>query len=58
MSKTFRVRDPDQPMLLQEWLAAGHLVYFQSDIVEWLDLSAIMAAPPCAWPPWSRSLAM
>ena len=47
MSKTFRAYDPDQPLLLpaslQEWLPADHLVYFLSDVVERLDLSAITA---------------
>jgi transposase len=47
MSKTFRPYDPDQiflmPASLQEWLPKGHLGYFISDIVDHLDLSAIMS---------------
>lgn len=46
MSKTFRPYDPDQiflmPASLQEWLPKGHLTYFISDVVDYLDLSAIM----------------
>lgn len=47
MSKTFRRYEPDQmllmPVALQEWLPADHLVYFLSDLVEQLDLTAIRA---------------
>ena len=47
MSKTYRAYHPDQPLLLpaslQEWLPADHLVYFLSDLVDQLDLSAIRA---------------
>ena len=46
MSKTFRPYDPDQiflmPASLQDWLPKGHLAYFVSDVVDHLDLSAIM----------------
>jgi transposase len=46
MSKTFRPYDPDQmflmPVSMREWLPAGHLAYFVSDIVDELDLSAII----------------
>lgn len=46
MSKVFRPYEPEQMMLmpvaLQEWLPADHLAYFVSDVVEHLDLSAIM----------------
>jgi transposase len=46
MSKVFRPYDPDQPFLLpvsmREWLPASHLAYFISDVVDYLDLSAIM----------------
>jgi transposase len=48
MAKTFRPYDPDQllvlPPSLREWLPEDHLVYFVSDLVEQLDLSAIYAA--------------
>jgi transposase len=46
MSKTFRAYDPDQiflmPASMREWLPDGHLAYFVSDVVDQLDLSAIM----------------
>jgi len=46
MSKTFRPYDPGQiflmPASLQEWLPKGHLGYFISDVVDYLDLSSIM----------------
>jgi transposase len=46
MSKTFRPYDPDQeflmPASMREWLSEGHLAYFVSDVVDHLDLSAIM----------------
>jgi len=46
MSKVFRPYDPEQmlfmPSSLQEWLPKDHLAYFISDVVEHLDLSAIM----------------
>ena len=47
MSKTFRPYDPEQlflmPAALSDWLPKGHLAYFISDVVEHLDLSAIMS---------------
>ena len=47
MSKTFRPYDPEQaflmPASLQDWLPKGHLAYFISDVVDHLDLSAIMS---------------
>jgi len=47
MSKTFRRYDPDQiylmPASLQDWLPKGHLAYLISDVVEHLDLGAIMS---------------
>ena len=47
MSKTFRPYEPDQiflmPTSMRDWLPADHLAYFISDVVEQLDLSAIMA---------------
>ena len=46
MSKAFRPYEPEQmllmPVALQEWLPSGHLAYFVSDVVDHLDLSAIM----------------
>lgn len=45
MTKTYRSYVPEQSLLLpsnlRDWLPAEHLVYFVSDIVEELDLSAI-----------------
>jgi len=45
MSKTFRPYEPGQmflmPASLQDWLPRDHLVYFISDVVDHLDLSAI-----------------
>ena len=45
--RTFRPYEPEQPFLLpptlQEWLPAGHLAYFISDLVEALDLTAILS---------------
>ena len=46
MSKTFRAYEPDQdflmPASMRTWLPTDHLTYFISDIVDQLDLSAIM----------------
>ncbi len=46
VSKTFRPYDPNQvflmPASLQDWLPKGHLAYFISDVVDHLDLGAIM----------------
>jgi len=47
MSKVFRPYEPEQMLLmpasLQEWLPSNHLAYFISDVVDHLDLSAIMS---------------
>ncbi len=47
MSKIFRPYDPEQiflmPAALSDWLPKEHLAYFISDIVDHLDLSAIMS---------------
>ncbi len=47
MSKTFRPYDPEQiflmPASLQDWLPKGHLAHFISDVVDHLDLSAVMS---------------
>jgi transposase len=46
VTKTFRQYEPDQmlllPVSLREWLPEEHLAYFISDVVDHLDLSAIM----------------
>jgi len=46
MSKVFRPYEPEQmllmPAVLQEWLPSNHLAYFISDVVDHLDISAIM----------------
>ena len=46
MSKVFRPYEPEQMLLmpasLQDWLPSDHLAYFISDVVDHLDLSAIM----------------
>ena len=48
MDKTFREYDLDQEFLLppnlRDWLPEGHLALFISDVVEGLDLSAILEA--------------
>jgi transposase len=48
MNKTFRPYDLDQRLLLppdlRDWLPEGHLALFISDVVEELDLSAIVQA--------------
>ena len=45
MAKTYRPYLPEQDFLLppspREWLPEGHLVYFVSDLIDQLDLSAI-----------------
>src|ERR1700693_4642134 len=45
MAKTYRPYVPEQDLLLppslRDWLPEGHLVYFVSDLVDQLDLSAI-----------------
>src|SRR6266581_4982880 len=47
MPKSYRAYLPEQDLLLppslREWLAEEHLVYFVSDVVDPLDLSAIHA---------------
>ena len=47
MAKTFRPYEPDQIYLFppspRDWLAEDHLVFFLSDVVDTLDLSAIYA---------------
>ena len=45
MGKTYRSYQPEQTLLLppsvSDWLPEDHLVYFVSDLVDQLDLSAI-----------------
>ena len=45
MAKTYRPYVPEQDLLLppslREWLPEDHLVYFVSDLIDQLDLSAI-----------------
>ncbi len=47
MAKGYRAYLPEQDLLLppslRQWLDEDHLVYFVSDVVEQLDLSAIHA---------------
>src|SRR2546428_4257442 len=47
MAKTYRSYLPEQDLLLppslRDWLPDDHLVYFVSDVVDALDLSAIMS---------------
>ena len=47
MAKTYRPYVPEQDLLLppslRDWLPDDHLVYFVSDVVDALDLSAIMS---------------
>ena len=47
MAKTYRPYVPEQDLLLppnlREWLPEDHLAYFVSDLIDALDLSAIMA---------------
>jgi transposase len=46
VSKTFRPYEPDQdflmPASMREWLPGDHLAYFICDVVDHLDLPAIM----------------
>ena len=56
MAKTCRPYVPEQDLLLppslRDWLPKGHLAFFVSDLVEQLDLSAILAP----WPSRSNPL--
>jgi transposase len=63
VSKTFRPYEPDQdflmPVSMRDWLPADHLAYFISDIVDQLDLSAIMkryALEERGYPPYHPSM--
>jgi transposase len=63
MSKTFRPYDPDQmflmPVSMREWLPKDHLAYFVSDVVDQMDLSAIMkryTAEERGYPPYHPAM--
>jgi transposase len=63
MSKTFRPYEPDQiilmPASMRDWLPSDHLAYFISDIVDHLDLSAIMeryAGEERGYPPYHPAM--
>lgn len=63
MSKTFRPYDPDQiflmPVSMREWLPGDHLAYFISDVVDHLDLSAVMeryAGEERGYPPYHPAM--
>ena len=63
MSKTFRPYEPNQdflmPASIREWLPTDHLAYFISDIVDQLDLSAIMkryAIEERGYPPYHPAM--
>ena len=63
MSKTFRPYKPDQiilmPASMQDWLPADHMAYFISDVVDHLDLSAIMeryAGEERGYPPYHPAM--
>ena len=63
MSKTFRPYEPNQiflmPASLREWLPGNHLAYFVSDVVDQLDLSAIMeryAREERGYPPYHPAM--
>lgn len=59
MEKTYRAYDPDQlfllPPALHEWVPEGHLVHFLSDVVDTLNLNAILVSyeqEPRGYPPY------
>lgn len=63
MSKTFRPYEPNQdflmPASMRDWLPADHLAYFISDIVDQLDLSAILvryAEEERGYPPYHPAM--
>ena len=63
MGKTYRAYLPEQKLLLppslQDWLPESHLVYFVSDVVDQLDLSAIEKVYEKEWrgqPPYHPRL--
>jgi len=63
MSKTFRPYDPEQmflmPVSMREWLPREHLAYFVSDVVDQMDLTAIMrryTAEERGYPPYHPAM--
>ncbi len=63
MGKTYRPYLPEQDLLLppslRDWLPESHLVYFVSDVVDQLDLSAIESVYEKEWrgqPPYHPRL--
>jgi transposase len=63
VSKTFRPYEPNQdflmPASMRDWLPTDHLAYFISDIVDQLDLSAIMksyAIEERGYPPYHPAM--
>ena len=63
MTKAFRPYEPDQTFLMlasmREWLPSDHLAYFISDVVDHLDLSAIMeryAGEERGYPPYHPAM--
>jgi transposase len=63
VSKTFRPYEPDQnflmPASMRDWLPTEHLAYFISDMVDQLDLSAIMkryAGEERGYPPYHPAM--
>jgi len=59
MEKTYRPYEPDQllllPPALQDWLPEEHVVFFLSDVVDQLDLTAITSVyeqEPRGYPPY------
>lgn len=63
MSKIFRPYEPDQdflmPASMREWLPGDHMAYFISDVVDQLDLSAIMkryASEERGYPPYHPTM--
>jgi len=63
VSKTFRPYEPDQtflmPASMRDWLPGDHLAYFISDVVDHLDLSAIMeryAGEERGYPPYHPAM--
>ena len=63
MGKTFRPYEPDQtflmPVSMRDWLPGDHLAYFISDVVDQLDLSAIMeryAGEERGYPPYHPAM--
>ena len=60
MPKGYRTYLPEQDLLLppslREWLAEDHLVYFVSDVVDQLDLSAVYGKEKRGQPPYDPRL--